>query len=75
MKQQIIQHKSNATDGLIVVGGTSYAVFAEVLPVIIGVLTALLFIYRLFIAHQEYKINKLTIHHLEEQDALKDVEE
>lgn len=72
MKQQIIQHKSNATDGIIVLGGTSYAVFAEVLPVIIGILTALLFVYRLFIAHQEYKINKLTIANLEKQ---KDVSE
>lgn len=64
---QLATHKGNVSDGLMVLAGTSYAVFAEALPIIIGALTAALFIYRIFIARQETKINDLQIEKLKRE--------
>lgn len=56
--QQAIQHKNSIMDGGIVFGGVTYASFADFLPVIIGVLTAILFVIRILVAYQEYRINQ-----------------
>lgn len=56
--QQVIQHKNSFMDGGMVVGGVSYASFADSLPIIIGVLTAILFVIRIMVAYQEYRINQ-----------------
>jgi len=56
--KEIIQHKSNIFDGSMVAGGTVYTAFSSNIPVIIGVLTAVLFLIRIVIAIQEYRLNK-----------------
>ena len=58
MKQQLLYHKSNIFDGSMVAGGAAYTVFAESLPIIIGVVTLVLFLLRIYTAWQEIRINK-----------------
>ena len=52
------EHKSHIFDGGLVTGGAAYTMLAESLPIVIGLLTAGLFIMRIIIAVQEYKLNK-----------------
>jgi len=56
--KQIILQKSSAADGGMVIGGIAVAKFATILPITISVLTVTLFVARILVAYQEYKINK-----------------
>jgi hypothetical protein len=61
MKDIIQQKGGHFFDGGMVLGGTAYASFAESLPILIGALTAILFVIRIAVALQEYKINKRSL--------------
>ena len=68
MKQAIIEQKTNMTDGALVAGGGAYVMMAEHLPIIIGILTAILFAGRIIIAIQEYKINRKVLEKSDKAD-------
>jgi len=67
--REIVQQKGGQVfDGGMVLGGTAYAAFAESLPVIIGALTAVLFIIRIAVAVQEYRINKRSLEKIDNEE-------
>jgi hypothetical protein len=61
MKDILPQKGGHFFDGGMVIGGAAYASFAENLPILIGALTAILFVIRILVAIQEYRINKRSL--------------
>jgi hypothetical protein len=68
MKELVQQKGGQVFDGGMVLGGTAYATFAESLPVVIGALTAILFIIRIAVAVQEYRINKRSLEKISDKE-------
>jgi hypothetical protein len=58
MEHFVTQQKATITDGAVVIGGGVYAGLSDSLPIVIGVLTAVLLSFRILLAFQEYKNNK-----------------
>jgi hypothetical protein len=61
MKQSIIQNKHAYTDGATIAAGGIYASVSDALPLVIGVLTAILLTIRILVTIQEYRKNKRDI--------------
>jgi len=45
-------------DGGIVLGGATYTAISDAIPLVVGILTIILFAWRIAIAIQQYKLNK-----------------
>ncbi len=58
MKDAAQQKIAHGIDGGMVLGGAAYVSFADALPFIIGLLTAILFIIRIAVAIQEWRLNR-----------------
>lgn len=57
--QQVIMQKASAADGGTIVAGGLFVTLSEKLPIVVGVLTAILFLWRIACATQEFRINRL----------------
>jgi hypothetical protein len=58
MKQVVQQKSGYIMDSGMVLSGAAYTAISDAIPVVVGVLTVILFAWRIVIAIQEYKINK-----------------
>lgn len=57
--KDFVQNKSgHAMDGGMVLGGAAYTAISDAIPMVVGVLTIILFAWRIAIAVQQYKLNK-----------------
>lgn len=59
MKTTILEQKGVAWDGTVILSGSVYTFLSDVLPIAIGILTACLFILRIYAMWQEMQQNKI----------------
>lgn len=59
--------KSHGIDGMLIAGGGIYTFLAANLPVLVGLLTVVIFVYRIAIARQELKLGQKRVELLQKE--------